>query len=227
MHSHLAFGIDDGARNVEESIALVEGLTNLGYQGFITTPHIMADHYKNTPETISDSVNKVNKTLNALGNKQQLRFAAEYYYDSNFIKLIQEDKILSFGNKYVLFELSYLNEPMEIKTAIFELKIRGYKPILAHPERYPYFYQSFRKYEELSDFEVLMQVNLASLFGAYSPMSKKIAEKLIDMNLISFVGTDCHNLGHLRALPKALESKHLAKLIDSGRLLNPSLSPTT
>lgn len=224
MHSHLAPGIDDGSKSAEESVALIKALRELGYEQFITTPHVMQDYYRNNPETIGNAVNQIKAKLKEEGLQVPLSFAAEYYSDENLTKLCSQDNLLTFGNKMVLFELSYINEPVEIKSLIFDMKIKGYKPILAHPERYTYYYTDFRKYEELFDFEVLFQLNLGSLIGAYSPMAKKIAEKLIERNMISLVGTDTHNLNHVRSFQRVLESKSLAKLIDSGRLMNQSLA---
>lgn len=224
MHSHLAPGIDDGSKSVDESIALIKSLRELGYEQFITTPHVMQDYYRNTPETIGNAVNSVHKKLKEEGLHIPFSFAAEYYSDENLRNLCAADNLLTFGKKMVLFELSYINEPVDIKSLIFELKIKGYKPILAHPERYTFYYNDFRKYEELFDFEVVFQLNLGSLIGAYSPMAKKIAEKLIERGMISLVGTDTHNLNHVRSFERVLESKALAKLIDSGRLMNQSLA---
>ncbi len=224
MHSHLAPGIDDGSKSVEESVALIRGLQELGYEQFITTPHVMQDYYRNNPETIGNAVNQVRKKLKEEGLSTHLNFAAEYYLDENLQKLCQQENLLTMGSKMVLFELSYINEPVDIKSLVFDMKIKGYKPILAHPERYTFYYDDFRKYEELIDFEVLFQLNLGSLIGAYSPMAKRIAEKLIDKGMISLIGTDTHNLNHVRSFHKVLESKALAKLIDSGRLMNSGLA---
>ena len=123
----------------------------------------------------------------------------------------------------MLFELPFMAEPPNLALAIFEMQTNGYKPILAHPERYGYWYNDFEKYQELKDKGVHLQLNILSLIGHYSPETKKIAEKLIDFNLISFLGTDCHNHGHINLIEIARTKKHLHQLLSSGYLLNHTL----
>ena len=96
----------------------------------------------------------------------------------------------------------------------------GYVPVLAHPERYPYWYHSFDKYSELRDKGVVLQLNLASVTGHYGSGPKRIAERLIDNNLIGLLGTDIHKLNHLGVFERALKEPMLHRLLDSGLLLN-------
>ena len=99
----------------------------------------------------------------------------------------------------------------------------GYKPILAHPERYTYWYDDFEKYEELKSRGVLLQMNLLSLLGHYSPQPKAVAEKMVDADLIDAVGTDCHRIQHLQAIESGLHLKHIHQLANKENLLNKSL----
>lgn len=224
MHSHLIPGIDDGAQTLEESIELIKGLKALGFTTLITTPHIMSDFYRNKPETILPGLDLVREEIAKQGLGVTIYAAAEYYLDGGFEKKIKEEKLLSFGKEnYLLFELSYLNRPDSMSRVIFDLISAGYKPILAHPERYPYFYDKFEVYKEIVDRGALLQLNTNSLTGYYSPGAKAIAEKLIDEGLVSFIGTDTHKIGHVKALGMARQSPHLYRLIDSGKLKNLSL----
>ncbi len=95
----------------------------------------------------------------------------------------------------------------------------GYKPVLAHPERYNYFHSDFAKYESFIEKGVLLQMNINSLTGYYSIPTKRIAEEMIDKNMISFLGTDCHHTGHIDLIKKVIYEKHLHKLLESGKLL--------
>lgn len=224
MHSHLIPGIDDGAQTLEESIGLIKGLKALGFTTLITTPHIMSDFYRNKPETILPGLDLVREEIAKQGLGVTIHAAAEYYLDGGFEKKIKEEKLLSFGKEnYLLFELSYLNRPDSMSRVIFDLISAGYKPILAHPERYPYFYDKFEVYKEIVDRGALLQLNTNSLTGYYSPGAKAIAERLIDEGLVSFIGTDTHKTGHVKALGMARQSPHLYRLIDSGKLKNLSL----
>mgnify|MGYP000135566548 CR=1 FL=1 len=223
MHSHLIPGIDDGAPDVETAVNLVKRFIEMGYEKIVTTPHIMSDHYKNTPETISNGLEALRAGLKEAGIKIPIEAAAEYYLDDSFMELLddKENDLLSIGrNKYLLFELSMLEEPRELSDAIFKMSLRGYKPVLAHPERYGYMVKDFKKLEDVKNRGADLQVNLMSLVGHYSPEVKKTAEKLIDAGMVDFIGTDCHNMRHTRVLEECRKSVYLKKLIDSGNLKN-------
>ena len=138
--------------------------------------------------------------------------------------LIETEQLLCFGKeKYVLFETSFYSPTDDIYQAIFLMHTHGYKPVYAHPERYMYYHQDFYIYKELKEKGVLFQMNLVSLLNNYSPGSKKIAEQLIDHQMIDFVGTDVHNENYLIGIKQLLYNKYLYKLLNSGKLLNPEL----
>ena len=223
IHSHLIPSIDDGSKEIEESVKMISELHQLGYNKIITTPHIMGDFYKNTPEIILSGLEKVKQALKQENIPVELSAAAEYYLDYDFEKKLDEEKLLTFGNNYLLFEVSYMNPPDNLHHIIFKMQTLGYKPVLAHPERYNFWHTEFEKYESFIDKGVLLQMNINSLTGYYSIPTKRIAEQLIDKNMISFLGTDCHHIGHVHLMKEVVYEKHLQKLIESGTLLNSKL----
>ncbi|MEZ4799338.1 MAG: CpsB/CapC family capsule biosynthesis tyrosine phosphatase [Flavobacteriales bacterium] len=223
MHSHLLFGIDDGAVSLENSLELIEHLMNMGYRKFITSPHIYRDLYFNSPDTILPKLKIVQDAIKEKGWDVELLAAAEYYLDDHFEDLIAKDELLTMGNKHILFELAFDSEPPNVKRALFNLQLNGYKPILAHPERYDYLHNQFSKYEDFADRDVYLQLNINSLSGHYGPMVKKVSERLIDAGLIRFIGTDCHHVGHVNLTESVRRNPHLRKLIESGKLLNHTL----
>jgi protein-tyrosine phosphatase len=216
IHSHLIPGIDDGVKDLEESLAMISGMAMLGYRKLVTTPHIMGDFYRNTPEVILSGLEVVREEVRKAGIPVTIEAAAEYYLDEDFLRKIYEDKLLTIGGKYLLFEISYINVPDNLYNVIFEMNLRGYKPLMAHPERYPFWFNKFEEYHKLKDAGVLFQLNLNSLCGYYGIASKKIAERMIDEQLIDFTGTDLHGQRHLEALQKSLGEKHLRKLVHQG-----------
>jgi len=221
MHSHLIPGIDDGAQTIEDSLQLIKELNLLGYKKLITTPHIMSDRYKNTPQIILDGLNEVRKAVKNEGIPVELHAAAEYYFDFDFEAKIEGGDLLTFGNNYVLFEVSFINPPQNLDQIVFKLQTSGYKPVLAHVERYPYWYNDEQVYQKLKDAGVLLQLNITSLTGYYSPQTKKkFAERLIDNDMIDLLGTDCHNMHYIELLKSCLTKKYLHKALASGRLLN-------
>ncbi|MDX5348206.1 MAG: capsular biosynthesis protein [Hymenobacteraceae bacterium] len=214
MHSHILPGLDDGAETLEKSLMLVEEMMQLGYRKLIMTPHIMGDFYRNTPETIKEKLDELKAAVLKNGWPIELDFAAEYYLDEVLAeRLHNQEQLLTFGDNYLLFETSYINEALNLKEVVFMMKASGYKPVLAHPERYTYLYGRFEELVELRDSGVLMQLNLNSLTGYYSSAAKAVAEKLIDNKMVDFVGTDVHSFKHIQALHNLPASTYLKKLM--------------
>ncbi len=214
MHSHILPGIDDGSENMERSLELVQVMQSLGYRKLIMTPHIMSDFYKNTPEIIREKLALLKQAVAEAGIEMELDCAAEYYLDEGLLhKLEHGEELLTFGDNYLLFETSFLNEPLNLREAIFNMRSRGYKPVLAHPERYTYFYGKYDALVALRENGVLFQPNLNSLTGYYSPGAKEYAERLIDGGLVDFLGSDAHGLKHTNSLQKVFNSKYLSKAL--------------
>ncbi len=223
IHSHFIPGIDDGAKTMEESVQMISEMHGLGYKKIITSPHTMSDFYRNTSEIILNGAKNVKQALNEANIPIEFNAASEYYLDYDLERKLDEEPLLTFGNKYLLFEISYMNPPDNLFHIIFKMQLLGYKPVLAHPERYNFWHKDFDKYETFIDKGVLLQLNINSLTGYYSPATKKIAEQMIDKNMISFVGTDCHHMGHINLLKQVVYDPYLEKLIGSDLLLNKSL----
>ena len=224
MHSHFIPGIDDGAKTADDSLSLIKGLCEMGYNHFVTTPHIMMDYYRNTPEIIQAGLQLVHEKLAEAGVHAKVRAAAEYYLDSDFQQKIGKEPLLTLGKNYLLFEISYLNAPENLNDAIFMMQANGYKPVLAHPERYPFWFHNIKKFEVLKEKDVLFQMNINSLTGHYSPATQKIAEKFIEAGMIDFLGSDCHHEGHVRLMKQALKNPWLTRLIHSGKHKNRELA---
>lgn len=214
MHSHILPGLDDGSDSLERSLELVQAMKDLGYRKLIMTPHIMSDFYKNTPDGIRERLHLLQDAVKEAGIDMELDCAAEYYLDEGLLdKLDNDEPLLTFGDNYLLFETSFLNEPLNLRDAIFKMRSKGYKPVLAHPERYTYFYGKFDALVDLWNQGVLFQPNLNSLSGYYSAGAKHVAEKLIDNGMVDFLGSDVHGLKHLESLNRVLTSKYLHKAL--------------
>ncbi len=223
IHSHFIPGIDDGAQTLEQSIELISAMHELGYSKVITTPHVMADGYKNTPEIILRGLETVRRELLMKGIPVGIEAAAEYYLDHELDKLVKEKRVLTFGNELLLFELPFLSEPMMLFSIVFEMQSAGYRPVLAHPERYQYWHTDPGTMEKLKDRGVLFQLNTIALMGAYGPGVKKAAEKIIDNGWYELLGSDCHRMDHVQALRATLTEPYLHKVIASGKLQNAKL----
>lgn len=206
MHSHLIPGIDDGAKSLQESLDLIRRLANTGLRKLVTTPHIQHEYYRNTPEIIQNGLETLQNALKEEGISIHVEAAAEYYLDEIFLQKIKNgEEILYFGDRYVLVETGFIRKSEVFFDCLFQLEMRGFKPILAHPERYQYLIEDPKSLQEILDRGVILQLNLLSLTGFYSRSTKEFAEMLVDKGVIHFMGTDCHNsryLDQLETLPK-------------------------
>lgn len=224
MHSHLLPGLDDGLKTPEESIEFMRALKGLGYHKLICTPHILAEVYPNTPDTILPKLDLIRSEIEKHKLDIEVEAGAEYMVDVDFEKLIDTDKrLLHFGQKHILIEMSYIAPSTNIEPVVFKLRMKGYQPILAHPERYNYYHNHFEMYERLADLGCILQVNLLSLLGYYGKSVKKTAEKLLEQNMISLLGTDMHHEAHLNALKQLANTKSFYELISKSRIQNKEL----
>ncbi len=224
MHSHLLPALDDGLKAMDETIDFVRQLHQLGYSKLICTPHIISDIHPNSPDTILPRLHEVQQQIAANNIPITIEAAAEYMVDLEFEEAVRYEKpLLTFGDNYILIEMSFIAASPNIEAVIFELCIKGLQPIIAHPERYNYYHNSFDKYQRLIDLGCVLQVNLLSLAGYYGPHVKKAAEKLIKSNMIQFAGTDMHHDRHLEALKELARKKDFYDLLQNLDLRNKSL----
>lgn len=212
MHSHLIPGIDDGAQEMDQTIAMLAKFESLGYQKIVTTPHIMTDSFPNNPEIILSGLEKVKNEIKKVGIEIEIEAAAEYYFDETLMPKIKNKELLTFGDNYVLVEFAFHSPPQFLDQLFFELKTHGYRPVIAHFERYLYYLGKIDKAEKWRSEGINIQININSLFGQYGPEVQKQAEKLIDEGQFDFVGTDCHRIEHLMILEKNLSSPYLHKI---------------
>ena len=224
MHSHLLPALDDGLKTMDDTIHFIQQLHAMGYQKFICTPHIIADLHPNSPATILPRLEEVRQALKEHNVPVQIDAAAEYMVDIDFENSIRNgDQLLTLGDKHILIEMSYIAPSPNMEQVIFDLNMRGLKPIIAHPERYLYYHNDFDKYQRFIDLGAMLQVNLLSLLGYYGKNVKVIAEKLIKQKMIRFAGTDMHHTNHLNALRELASRKDFYRLIAEIELHNKTL----
>jgi protein-tyrosine phosphatase len=220
MHNHILFGIDDGSKTLENSLEMARHFAGMGYKKVIATPHVMADYYPNTREIISEKAEILKNALKENSIDIEIEYAAEYYMDDMFLeKIAAGEELLSFHNRHVLIETSFMNKPMFFNKLVFELKTKGYIPVFAHPERYVYLHQNFSEIEQLVEQGLKLQINLLSLAGYYSPQVKKLAQWMVKNGHYSFIGTDAHTVDQLKLMPEVLKSK-IFESIDFSKVEN-------
>ncbi len=223
MHSHLIPGIDDGAKTMEESLELIRGLIQLGYSGAITTPHVMGDYYPNTGVIIQNGWEELCRSIRQAGLNFRLEASAEYNLDSYTAELFAQGDILPMPGKRLLVELSFFGAPPDLENRIFQLRLQGYFPILAHPERYSYYQGNLSALERIRDLGCELQVNILSLTGHYGPQVAKWAKTLLDKDMVSYLGTDMHHAGHLQELQAALRQRDILRILQRHTFKNQDL----
>lgn len=228
VHSHLLSALDDGVQSLAEATELIKQFQKLGYKKLITTPHVMSDFYRNTPDDIFAALTKLRNHLISEKVSIDIEAAAEYYLDEELIRKVESnEKLLTFGSNYLLFETNFMTEPMALKEFIFLASTKGYKLVLAHPERYVYLQNDIEKAEDLLNRGVLFQLNLSSVSGYYSKGAQELAKKLIDKEWIHFVGSDCHNQNHMNIIQNSTTLSYFKKAMSLPLLNNSLLHPSS
>lgn len=215
IHNHILPGIDDGAKSVEDSIDLLNGFSELGITSFVCTPHIMHNHYDNTPSSINAAHTLLKKEMvsRKLVNVS-LEPSAEHMIDDNFENLLENAQVMPLKKEYLLIEMSYLQPSLNFDTAIDQIASHSYFPIFAHPERYMYFHRKSKVYLSLKRQGILFQLNLQSLnANAYGKDVQRMALKLLEDGLIDYVGSDVHNLRQLSLIKETKMSKNSLNLL--------------
>ncbi|MFK5976104.1 MAG: capsular biosynthesis protein [Sulfurovum sp.] len=223
IHSHLIPSIDDGARNMSESLSLVQGMVDLGYKKLITTPHIMADTYINTPTIIREGLRELQREMKKENIEIDIECAAEYYLDDGFNNILDSKDILTIKDKYILFETSYYSKPLQLEDTIFRIRSIGLTPILAHPERYRYITDIEKEYARLKELGVLFQSNINSFGGFYGKNAKEKALFLSKNGYINFLGSDVHHKKQVESIEKVYQSKEYRDIFKYNDVLNSQL----
>ena len=207
IHSHILPGIDDGANNLEESLKLISEMKKLRFSKIIGTPHTYEGVHNNTNHSIENSFKLIDEKI----NKKIISYASEYMTDYSLIARAESKTLLKLFENYILIEFSYLNKPENLYEIIFILITNGYKPILAHPERYRYMFRNYKKFEELKKRGVSFQMNLLASTGYYGKDVLKMTNKLLNNDFYDYVGSDIHHLNHVKGFYKKVKINNLNK----------------
>ena len=212
IHSHLLPGIDDGAPDISHTTQLLEGLRKIGFTKCITTPHTLPEIWDNTTSGIKDNFQSTKQLLEEPHQTMLDHAASEYMINEAFLERLQSEPLLTIKDNMVLIEMSYMNPPLALKEIIFEIQLKGYQPLLAHPERYFFYHQNLKMYTTLKELEVKFQLNLLSSVGYYGSSVATAANFLLKENYIDFVGTDVHHMKHIGAFENKIIIKSEASL---------------
>ena len=189
-HCHLLPGVDDGVKELHETLKILELWQSLGVKEVWLTPHIMED----IPNKTQELKQKCEELKTVAPKGITLRLSAENMMDNLFLQRLELRDLLPIGRdrQHLLVETSYYRPPMDMHSFFIRIKESGYIPVLAHPERYQYMDMSV--YKMWKEKGVLLQLNVPSLVGAYGPEVQYKAEKLLNKGMYDYCGTDTHSI---------------------------------
>ena len=195
IHTHIIFNIDDGCKSLENSLKTIINLRKLGFKKIVLTPHYMqGTKYIANNELKIDKFNILKDEVKKHNIDIELYLGNEIYINYNIENLIVNNEIYSVNNsRYLLIELPLYNEINGVMDYLYELKLKGFIPIIAHPERYSYFQKDYKKMDELFDSGILFQSNYGSIIGLYGNDAKRLVKHALKKDMISFMSTDIHN----------------------------------
>ena len=209
QHSHILYGLDDGVKAREDSLEILRFLSGAGLTDLWLTPHVMED-VPNTTERIRSRFEELQA---AYTGSLRLHLAAEYMIDTLFEERLAARDLLTHGEDRVLVETSAVAPPINLWEVLEQMRATGYRPIVAHPERYRYMEKA--DYRRLHEMGCLLQLNLPSIVGFYGSSARERAEFLLGKGWYSMVGSDCHRFHaiHTQYTAKELKKKTISRLV--------------
>ena len=193
FHSHILPNVDDGSKSVEETFELLEEAKNAGFEGVISTSHYMEEYYEVNVAERKVWINALAENLYKKNIDLKLYLGNEIYFTENLINLLETGKATSINNSnYVLFEFSLNSKPMNMYDIIYDMLEYKLIPVLAHPERYSFVQKEPEIVYDLIQKGVLMQSNYGSILGRYGEKAELISRKLLENNMVHFLGSDVH-----------------------------------
>ena len=220
IHCHLVPGVDDGAKDAFVAADIIERMQALGIKRIIASPHVAQDTFENTPEGLDTALAELKAELISRGMDIDISRSAEYRLDDFSLSQIDGGEASLLPNSHILVENSFMQEPWGLEQILFNLQLKGLKPILAHPERYFYYHKNLKRYDEIHGAGAYFQINLLSLSGYYGKEEKTIAEYLVGKGYADFLGSDIHHHNHVDSIERYLQTKGYRKMLSKLNPLN-------
>lgn len=212
VHSHILPGVDHGAQSLENSLAMLQGLMSLGINRVVCTSHVTSETFENTPQSLTAAYDILCDAVREQGLDVELLLSAEYRIDEYWDKQYAAGDIIPMPGKHLLMENSFQQELLLLDELMFDLMVKGYKPILAHPERYAYYARRHDRLSKLHSSGVKFQVNILSLAGFFGPGVKETANWLIRNKMVEYLGSDLHNLEQVEIIRNYINTKEWVKV---------------
>jgi len=212
VHCHILPGVDHGSQSVEQSLEMLQAEVDMGINNVVCTSHVTEVTFENTPQTLNDAFRILQSAVQEAGMDVNLFLSAEYRMDEYFNRENAAGHLIPMPGKYILLENSFQQELMQLDELLFDMQVRGFKTILAHPERYGYYARRRQRYNQLHNAGAKFQVNILSFTGYFGEEARDVALWLAHNNMIEFLGSDMHNMKHAHIIAEYLNSKEWRKL---------------
>lgn len=211
IHTHILPGVDDGAKTIDESLKIIEYLSNQGITDIALTSHYIKNTKYDANEQERKSIFEELKKQ-AKDYKVNLYLGNEVYLCEDILELLEKKEIITLNNsKYLLIELPLTGYINSLPNILCELINHGITPIIAHPERYQFLQKHNKRIQELLEFNCLLQCNIDSITGKYGRKAKKLMKWLLKKDLVQLVATDTHYVEKKKVLKKSF--KKLKKVV--------------
>lgn len=196
IHCHIVPGVDDGSPDAATSATLISRMQGWGIRRILASPHVTMNTFENDRTTIDPALASLRAELDSRSMAVNIGTHAEYRIDELFERRLAGNDLMLLPDSHILIENSFFQEPWNLDQIVFDLQVKGMRPILAHPERYSYYYGHKNRLRTLHDAGLAMQINLLSLAGNYGKDELKMAEYLMKNGMVDFIGTDLHKASH-------------------------------
>lgn len=196
IHSHVLPAIDDGSKEMDMTLKMLEIAIDRGTDKIVATPHYRTGYFENNYEDVKKIVDEVNAIVKSKAMSIQVVLGQEIFLDSHTLEMYKKGVIGCIGNtKYMLVELPMDSMAKNSLDIIYELKLKGVKPIIAHPERYSYIIERPSLINSFVEEGCLFQINAGSITGLFGKKVQKTSEILIEHRICNFIASDAHSIG--------------------------------
>jgi protein-tyrosine phosphatase len=200
LHNHLLPAIDDGSKGMEETLEFLRIAGRDGIRVITATPHMKPAVYDNDRRVILESVARVRAAAegDAEAGKVELLPGAEVYFTADVVDRARRGELMTVGDRgrYVLLELPYQQVPIHVDETIFQLRLLGLTPLMAHPERVAYYLEDFERVAASVRLGALTQVTGASVTGKFGSKAREFAHRMLERNLVHVLSSDAHDVRH-------------------------------
>ena len=193
-HSHILYGIDDGAKTIEESLNILKKASINGIKDIVLTPHYIPNSKYNCSNQDKQKIlNNLKEELRKNNIDINLYLGNEVYLDLDISNLLNTDISTINGSKYMLMELPMNRKADILDDVLYDLNELNITPIIAHPERYTAYYKDYKFFQDLIDRGCLLQGNIGSIYNNYGLKAKRMLKGLLKKRMISIIGSDIHH----------------------------------